>query len=307
MKLFIIGNGFDLAHDIKSKYWHFGEYLQEHYPYFYDCLMAAINYDDGIWSDFEGELPSCGSSMEDQGLQLAQERLDELDYDPMNDEGIGFWVSQQLVFINELPEVLRAWIESVDIHKPKAYVEDLFSAEDLFVTFNYTNTLEKIYGIPSENILHIHGNVANPDDVLIMGHGDNLQIQYAEKNYNKAVSEFADCAASVYECVLNFLEKTYKYTGQIISENIDFLDELHKVDEIVIIGCSLSKIDYPYFKYIKELGDFEWTVIYYNSSKWEDTLKNKENAEQFLKSLHISDKMSHIIPDSQVLLSKNKQ
>lgn len=83
MKLFVIGNGFDLAHGIKSKYWNLGEYLADNYPSFFNNLNSAINNDQGIWSDFEAKLPDCGRAMEDTGLSVAQQRLDELDYDPM--------------------------------------------------------------------------------------------------------------------------------------------------------------------------------------------------------------------------------
>ncbi len=78
MKLFIIGNGFDLAHKIESTYWH-----------------------------FEGNLPECGSETESCGLQVAQERLDELDYDPMSNEGMRQWVNKKLAFQRSVTRCLE--------------------------------------------------------------------------------------------------------------------------------------------------------------------------------------------------------
>lgn len=57
MKLYVMGNGFDLAHDIKCKYKHFGDFLAENEPVFYNNLMAAFESDQSIWGAFEDALP----------------------------------------------------------------------------------------------------------------------------------------------------------------------------------------------------------------------------------------------------------
>ena len=41
MKLYIIGNGFDIAHDIKCKYCHFGDFLADNYPDYYESIMGG--------------------------------------------------------------------------------------------------------------------------------------------------------------------------------------------------------------------------------------------------------------------------
>lgn len=307
MNLFIIGNGFDLAHGIKSKYWDFGEYLQNYYPGFYGKLMAAINNDQGIWSDFEGELPSCGLEMEALGYQMAQNILDEIDYGSMGDNGMGIWIKEQLDFIKQLPEVLRAWIESVDINKPQVYRPDLFQADDLYLSFNYTNTLEEVYKIPRENILHIHGDAANPMDVLIMGHGDEDEMDRVKQNYHDAKSqhyqyESAESNAAILEVVLQFLENTYKDTEKIIYKKRDFFNSLCDVDNVIVIGSSLSSVDYPYFKHIKKIGEFNWTIIYYDSSNVEVAHNEKAKAENFLKSLGIPESKYNTLASSKVLL-----
>jgi len=43
----------------------------------------------------------------------------------------------------------------------------------LYLTFNYTDTLERYYGIPEKNILNIHGKAKFDETVLILGHGIN--------------------------------------------------------------------------------------------------------------------------------------
>ena len=43
MKLYIIGNGFDRAHHLPTRYWDFRTYLAQHYPDF--LSLFEENYD----------------------------------------------------------------------------------------------------------------------------------------------------------------------------------------------------------------------------------------------------------------------
>jgi len=48
------------------------------------------------------------------------------------------------------------------------------AAQARYLSFNYTDTLQKTYGIPNKNIVHIHGVAVNPNSNLILGHGYEL-------------------------------------------------------------------------------------------------------------------------------------
>ena len=54
-RLYIIGNGFDLHHGLKSRYWDFKLYLENKDK---DLLEKLEEYfsSDSLWSDFEGTL-----------------------------------------------------------------------------------------------------------------------------------------------------------------------------------------------------------------------------------------------------------
>src|SRR5690606_16030650 len=41
----------------------------------------------------------------------------------------------------------------------------------LFLTFNYTPTLQRLYGVPEQNVLHIHGRSSDAAIDIILGHG----------------------------------------------------------------------------------------------------------------------------------------
>lgn len=57
-KLFIIGNGFDIAHNIPSSYGNFRDYCAHYMPEMYEKLNRYYDGGDKLWSEFEKELPS---------------------------------------------------------------------------------------------------------------------------------------------------------------------------------------------------------------------------------------------------------
>lgn len=294
MKLVIIGNGFDLAHGLKSSYRDFGDYIENKYPAFYTNLISAFNNDSGIWGDFEAALPLCGNELENNGLQMMQERLQEIDYTPTDDEGIKYWLKDQYNFINRLPSVLRNWANSI-LRPPIrcCYKSSLFEADAKYLTFNYTQTLECLYFIKSEQVLHIHGSVASLSEPLIMGHGDLQSITCVQNRVEEAKSEHDSITTAVYDCVLKYLQSSYKNSSSIISKNSAFFDGLDNVDEIEVIGCSLSKADEPYFAAIESKCHKHWTFYYHDSTC---------NYERFVEKNAIPASRYMIISDKEILV-----
>lgn len=71
MKLYIIGNGFDLHHELDTSYFSFGDYLRKKDRDIYDHLVEFMGFTDlppslsavdkskhSLWSDFENSLAS---------------------------------------------------------------------------------------------------------------------------------------------------------------------------------------------------------------------------------------------------------
>lgn len=57
--LYILGNGFDIAHDLKTKYSDFYKYLLENkdtQTFLYNMINAYGTYDDEWWYTFEENL-----------------------------------------------------------------------------------------------------------------------------------------------------------------------------------------------------------------------------------------------------------
>lgn len=272
MKLYIIGNGFDIAHGIKCKYSDFGNYLDENYPDYYGRIMHGYSGSNALWKDFENELPSCATYIEEWGIEMGNAMRNEIDYDPMHDMGIGFWIDEQYHFLSNLPKYLRLWVESIDIS-----VKPIFRIEKdaLFLNFNYTGTLEKVYGISGDNVKHIHGFVENKKEKLVIGHCNKEAIEYAKQKKEYSQAQFIDHEISTYDRVAKYCDVTLKPTESIIECNKSFFDYLTDINDIVIIGHSLNSVDMPYFQkvYDSVSNTAKWTVYYYNS-KDKELFKN---------------------------------
>ena len=188
--LFIIGNGFDLAHGIKSTYENFHMYLNEKFgfeqkikwnlPHIYpnkkDCnemdaaklIMRLINMADksgGEWRDFENSLG-----------QLDYSRFFH-SYDM--ETFIDMTKNSLEVSIPKIKNFFANWVRTIridNVQKINTFANLIDTENDYFISFNYTHLLEEIYGV--KNICHVHGDIQNE---IIMGHGDCSKIKLVLK------------------------------------------------------------------------------------------------------------------------------
>jgi hypothetical protein len=167
--LYIIGNGFDLQHGLPTKYSDFHNYLKNsrggaELEYNLERFFAG-----DIWADFEKALGAFDIPVIiDDNRHL----LPDEDSDRGGDRYIAPDYAERLVdeLTTGVLNRLNEWILSV---KYPQNIQSLKLPLDIcgyFLSFNYTETLEDVYKIPTQNILHIH-NIAKqfhshckPDD-----------------------------------------------------------------------------------------------------------------------------------------------
>lgn len=243
MKGYVIGNGFDLSHGMKTKYTDFYEYLKtndsknlEAFDYFYNVYDLWGNFEDNIGKiDYKLFISHMGS-IYDGKSDKSEIRGD------INSEDVDF--DHIICNYEELIEDLKNWIETVELPQRKYVLSD----KDIYLSFNYTSLLENVYSIDCAKILHIHGSVKDGD--LILGY-NNICVE--------KVLEDADCGIYTwefpyeelgYELLSEYMCYFHKDTDAIIHRNVKFFKQLERVDELLILGISFSKTDIKYLDYI---------------------------------------------------------
>ena len=289
MRLFIIGNGFDVDHGLATRFKDFRSFLEQSYvPSFnrqcacfpfvgidedgdivvdpntgaqnlYALVSQASNESD--WSDFEESL----------GKINYQEVFDLIEEDEENpfryqrnlEDLISDFRTSKFASVSPL---FSEWIGGIDLTGVRKKYH--FQPDDLFITFNFTMVLEEVYGISKERICHIHGS--SEKKFCILGHGNNEDLM---GEYDESVS---------FE--LNQIHKALRKPVETIYEqNLPFFQRIYDspITEIVFFGHSFSEIDSYYFKRLFE--NLNTNGIGGYLSEYED--KNEKGRMEIIKAL----------------------
>lgn len=309
MNLFIIGNGFDLAHNLHTGYNCFrcwllrqvAQYREEHINQSLTIPEAIKDNhgEDVISNEVETEnfllqiLENCPdldekwNTLEDSLYSLdLQDAFDEDNFfskdNAMDKDGILHyaWLDEQYrssiknlrINIQYLKKLFSIWINSVSIFAtPRFALQELMTRDDVYISFNYTETLEKIYDIPSNRIYHIHGlrwskytkesHSYYESGNLIIGHG------------RRETKEFDGMPEVVADEATKIIEDLRKPTTQIIEKYEELWSMLSAVDSVYGYGFSYSRADLPYVEKICQMLDesIVWHLHTY------DDARNKEN------------------------------
>ena len=257
-KLFIIGNGFDTAHHLPTKFDpHFKnidmKYEQDN---FWDLYQSCEN---DIWSDFENLLARPDfNGLEEIFYGYGPDYSSDRESDRNS-------IIYQAESNGRLQEALYEFANNADDSLCDAQTDDIIerilNQDGYYITFNYTHTLEKLYSIPSENILHIHGEVGKNNLVLGYPKGDFTPEKYrydirgkgrgpySEMEVEKYIDSLEDYyIQTAYENLFNKCKSFYKEIRVDLVK--DFLNKNQcKIEEIIVYGHSCA-IDFDYFSYL---------------------------------------------------------
>lgn len=276
--LYIIGNGFDLAHGVKSAYNHFYQWLIANLRFDVLIELEKIfpNKTDGgylLWSSFEDAL---GEYDVNKARHWGMEDLyfvEVTEFGEDNERTILSPIDTVDVDISSIVTgPFTEWIQSIGTPTTKVFELD---KDALFLSFNYTKTFEELYGIEPKDILHIHGQI-NGDGPLIVGHRTKI-------SQNDFFDESSDLH-SIFEQDRNYMDMTmlYKPIEDIIQKNERFFDSLRSADNITVIGHSCNSIDYLYFDKIRSSvsDNCLWKFSYHSD-------QDKEKIQQLTSRLRI--------------------
>lgn len=290
-----------MAHGLRTTYWELRKYISDRDDGFLNAFETLYNIqplDDtepwyteaaqerwnnsvnhNLWSQFEKFIGNPNTTeMLDQSSSVTE---------GMPSTGIRYHMDlywrEQFGFIDRLQSYVKEWIESVDTSGVTCIKKSIVNSSDFFFNFNYTDILEKVYGI--ENVLHIHGGVSSVCDIPpIMGHCNMEDIQKHRHWAKEADAEFAEAEASIQDAVANYLEAIHKDTIRQMDVNHHFFNNLKTVEQVVVIGWSAGEVDIPYLqKIIKSVRpDTKWIVYWYNDDAYNSlrTVFEKEGIDK---------------------------
>jgi len=272
-KLFIIGNGFDINHKLQTGYHDFHQFVSNHYVdlenFFEEYFELKLK--NNLWSDFENDLGTfkCKLFFEDNNHL----NINDDDFSPMSRNCLEDDLTQKTdELVRKIKEAFWNWLNQIGFEGvSKKYS---FDDDSVFLTFNYTLTLEEVYKIPNEKVIHIHGDIENNQDSFVFGHNAELVVEFE-------IDENGDSNRTVFTDSENISKYPFyafkKPVSEIIAENRIFFERLKSIEEVKVLGHSLSPIDISYFREIvKQTG---------NSIKWEVSFYREEEKESHLLSL----------------------
>lgn len=301
-ELYIIGNGFDKEHGLKTSYWNFREYLEKYEEDFLVQMEKMYDFapferkdnrnrknkrrqkwrDDALykylWRSFEFELSNANEIEMEERSQSVLEVMD-LDggligiEDTMDD----YW-EDEYHFIEMLNHYVWKWAKQIRLNKayPRktCFIEN---TEDYFLTFNYTSVLERVYQISSDRICHIHGGLTPYcKEKPILGHGNADKLVMYREKAKRADDEFDEGSKSIYNAIAKFYERILKYTNRQINIHRGFFENLVDITSVNIIGHSMSDVDLPYFQSVQLYSSdkITWNIYYYDK-KEQNGMKKK--------------------------------
>ena len=271
MKLYIIGNGFDLFHGIDSKYEDFYYWLNSnrHKDFVRDFqnIFPKLNTNpDFLWSNFEEAMGDY--DLDELYKKYYVEPKDELDHIWAPDE----W-KKTAERINStckhLRPLMKEWAKQIKLEGALPELE--LSKDSWYLTFNYTTVLEDVYNIPSNHICHIHGYVNSNGDIIV-GHDKNVYVD------NIYADNFED-EQSKRE-IAKVMNEFVKHKDKQVEYNNIFFESIKNISHVVVFGHSLSKIDLLYFfrvlDHIQPKSNWHFSKHYSNEKNQLDVLLNYE-------------------------------
>lgn len=296
--LYVIGNGFDLMHGVKSSYYAFRDSLGKRNS-LRGILETYLTPED-IWADFENALAHFNISS--MGSQFMVDNwLDWMDAYAEDAGAAEFYMAVEAaatpiqIVAQELPRRFHMWVESLSVGTEDRPLKGLFKKGKV-LCFNYTEFVETLYGIPEQNVCYIHGcrrkRRHHPKDRLILGHmpgasddafdfDDDSHLRVKDP-YKQAMSRIAQ--DQVLQLIAGYDADLTKNCREIIATHASFFSALNEIENIVVIGHSFSPVDWDYFAEVAvNLSNSKHTHWYFGCH----SLRDLKNLEQMLKKLNI--------------------
>lgn len=298
MKIFVIGNGFDLHHDLDSTFRSFYEYIKKNNS----SLLKKINVEfslDRFWNDLENRILLNVDEILDDAVNEHYPNLSSDKCSTFDDAWL--YVKNRLSFIDVFKgDNLYKWLCNVNIKEisiKKSINDFMIDSSDIYLTFNYTTLLEKYYNILPDKIMHIHGCIddvvnSNNDDIincLQLGYyGENTPNRHYETIKNRYENDdmFGVSISLALDRIYEYDVKCFKNVDNNCKKLNKWFDKMvnSEVTRIVIMGHSLNRIDQKYYDeiLIPRFSNACWVFLEYSEDK-----ESIKNINDFIKRYNI--------------------
>lgn len=271
--LYILGNGFDLAHKLPTSYKDFRKFCS------FKAELERICPLESDWSNFEESL---GEVNPEEAYNEATSHLSSFNYEfrevYQREDAVDYEV---LTPLRELRGEFLRWLESVSLSG--ACKEYELSSNSLYLTFNYTYLLEQVYGVSANRVCHIHGALGSVDS-LVVGHNKESASRCV------GFKGMLPWENDAYDDIKGAVAQYYKDVDSIIKANKPFWESLVEIEEVVVFGHSYNDIDREYFcEVAKSAPSARWSMYVYTSD-------DRKRAESVAKCLRLQESMYSIIP-----------
>lgn len=304
-KLFIIGNGFDLHFNLPTKVSDFKNYLSSQSLYLNDNAKNLYESYGVNWSDFENSLANISIDSIYKDNACEPDYLSEHEYD--RDSGITDMKNLTDQLLNARDQALYEMIKKAEkkIRSIESSYDKIIFDNSAIISFNYTSTLESLFTLHRSQICHIHGDFQSQSQ-LIFGYKNKehsllttntfLNIE-REKEIKKVKNDrclSCDEIKSKIEEINSLYE--YEYDDYYLDQQKEIVNSFyelnkkifqyeklklflnryvdHSIDEVVVLGHSMSDVDSEYMEIIEKLiKPNRWVISQFKESPSDRDLK----------------------------------
>lgn len=315
--LYVIGNGFDLMHGVRSSYYDFGRILgkRSHIRFVLDNYLQV----DDLWADFEGALAKLNVEAMSQ-TYILDNLLDAMGAYDEDAPAADFFAAAEMAaspateLPGELDRSFTKWIDTLRVRTDDRPLKWIIR-DGRFLDFNYTEFIEDLYGVPRKDVCYIHGcrrkKKGHRREKLILGHQPEASDpQFDFKSKWRGLDLSGNRAQMIYDAQQIALreigaadEDLTKHCDEIITAHKEFFEGLSDIDTVITIGHSLYPVDWDYFaEVIRQNADKDKIKWYFGCFSYGDLVR----IQDFIHQFQIREEQVHIFRTDTISVSLRK-
>lgn len=275
--IIIIGNGFDIWQGIHTSYSEFEKFYHDnldrilkklhlkpvivHSPDEPDRRISAVeilygdpfeplDLDSDFWNSFESSLDKIDGDRINLFYGKSRSDLKDLHRTVKNADKI-------------LKTAFAEWIHAMRIEEGDSGF--IFPENCMIVNFNYTDTVEKRFGVKHEDDYHIHGEASDPESIIV-GHSSHPEYPLEElKSYGGRFQGLYYIEEILYETDKHVDDNWRLMAGALAMRGIDIKD----IKKVYVLGHSFGDADFGYFRHLASALNDEDEDPFEDVSDWQ--------------------------------------